>query len=106
MVFVSPTRGSSSDTSLDFHVGFNTRGREIISHNGGPHGCAEVVLPANGDLPFGQLANISFNHTINTNLTLVWISLTNLPLKTKTKVKPPTTLTETTKANQTHTYPL
>ena len=31
---------SNSDTSLDFHVGFNTRGREIISHNGGPRGCA------------------------------------------------------------------
>ena len=69
--------------------------REIISHNGGPRGCADVVPPTNGDLPFGQLVDFNFNHAINTNLTLVWIYLTILPLKTKTKVKPLATLTQT-----------
>ena len=67
-------------------MGSSTRGREIISHNGGPRGCADVILPANGDLPFGQLAVVSFNHIINTNLTIVLINITSLPLQTKTKV--------------------
>lgn len=34
-----------------------------------------MVLQANGNLPFGEIIDVSFNYTIDLNLTLVWINL-------------------------------